>query len=134
MCSGFAQLRKPGRSPSAPHSRVFWAVGWPFIWNTAAPGRPSMPRTKCLALLFGDPVGGRCYERSASGALDIRAGDEPLSVVLDGEVHLHKRELVLHKVSALTVYTPSSAGPAKAGSAPDVPSKRRGTLTTEAKE
>ena len=27
MCSGFAQFRKPGRSPSAPVSRVFCAVG-----------------------------------------------------------------------------------------------------------
>ena len=23
-----SQLRKAGRSPLAPHSRVFWAVGW----------------------------------------------------------------------------------------------------------
>ncbi|MNC92815.1 hypothetical protein D3C83_93190 [compost metagenome] len=32
MCSGLSQLRIPGRSPSAPVSRVFWAVGCPFIW------------------------------------------------------------------------------------------------------
>ena len=32
MWVGLSQLRKPGRSPSAPVSRVFWAVGCPFIW------------------------------------------------------------------------------------------------------
>jgi hypothetical protein len=32
MCSGLFQLRRPGRSPSGPVSRVFRAVGWPFIW------------------------------------------------------------------------------------------------------
>jgi len=43
-CAGLAQLRKPGRSPLAPVSRVFCAVGWPFIWSTPQPGRPSVPR------------------------------------------------------------------------------------------
>ena len=33
---GLSQLRKPGRSPSAPVSRVFCAVGCPFIWKTPA--------------------------------------------------------------------------------------------------
>jgi len=47
MCAWLAQLRKPGRSPSAPVSRVFCAVGWPFIWYSPAPGRPSMPRSRC---------------------------------------------------------------------------------------
>ena len=45
--SGFSQLRKPGRSPSAPHSRVFCAVGWPFICRTPQPGRPIIPRSRC---------------------------------------------------------------------------------------
>ena len=31
--SSFSQLRKPGRSPSAPVSRLFCAVGCPFIWR-----------------------------------------------------------------------------------------------------
>ena len=31
MCSSLPQLRKPGMSPSAPVSRVFCAVGCPFI-------------------------------------------------------------------------------------------------------
>ena len=41
--SGLSQLRKPGRSPSAPHSRLFCAVGWPFICRMPQPGRPIMP-------------------------------------------------------------------------------------------
>lgn len=49
-CSSFCQLRNPGRSPLAPHSRVFWAVGCPFICRTPAPGRPSMPRIRCRLL------------------------------------------------------------------------------------
>ena len=31
MCAALSQLRNPGRSPSAPVSRLFWAVGCPFI-------------------------------------------------------------------------------------------------------
>ena len=31
----------------APVSRVFCAVGWPFICRTPQPGRPSMPRRRC---------------------------------------------------------------------------------------
>ncbi len=50
--ASFCQLRKPGRSPLAPHSRVFWAVGWPFIWSRPAPGRPSMPRIRCRLLTW----------------------------------------------------------------------------------
>ena len=46
MCSGLSQLRKPDRSPSAPVSRVFCAVGCPFICNTPAPGRPIIPRSR----------------------------------------------------------------------------------------
>ncbi len=46
MWASLAQLRKPGRSPSAPHSRVFCAVGWPFICRIPQPGLPSMPRTQ----------------------------------------------------------------------------------------
>src|SRR3954454_1526453 len=43
-CASLAQLRKPGRSPLAPVSRVFCAVGWPFICSTPHPGLPSIPR------------------------------------------------------------------------------------------
>ena len=46
--AGFSQLRNPGRSPSAPVSRVFCAVGWPFICSTPAPGRPSIPRSRWM--------------------------------------------------------------------------------------
>ena len=49
-CASLDQLRKPGRSPSAPHSRVFCAVGWPFICRTPQPGLPSMPRTMWMLL------------------------------------------------------------------------------------
>ena len=49
-CFGLSQLRKPGRSPSAPHSRLFCAVGWPFICRMPAPGRPIMPRSRCRLL------------------------------------------------------------------------------------
>ena len=45
MCASFDQLRNAGRSPSAPASRVFCAVGWPFICRIPQPGLPSMPRT-----------------------------------------------------------------------------------------
>jgi len=45
-CSGFCQLRKNGNSPSHPVSRVFWAVGWPFICMTPHPGRPIRPSTR----------------------------------------------------------------------------------------
>ena len=53
-CSGFSQFRKPGRSPSAPHSRLFCAVGWPFICRIPQPGRPSMPRSRCRLLTWQD--------------------------------------------------------------------------------
>ena len=46
MCRGFCQLRKPGKSPSQPVSRVFWAVGWPLDWITPQPGRPIIPRIR----------------------------------------------------------------------------------------
>lgn len=61
-----------------------------------------------LALLAGDQVGGRFYERAAFRALDLRARDgdsEPLDIVLDNEAHLQKREVILRKVRcALAVY------------------------------
>ena len=58
-----------------------------------------------LALLFGDPIGGRFYERSTARALDLRAPDGPLDLVLDGEDRLRTRHVLLHKVRcALTVY------------------------------
>src|SRR4051812_31356640 len=44
--SGLFQLRKAMNSPFAPHSRVFCADGWPFIWKTVAPGLPISPRTR----------------------------------------------------------------------------------------
>ena len=44
--SGLFQLRKAANSPFAPHSRVFWAEGWPFIWNTVQPGLPIRPRMR----------------------------------------------------------------------------------------
>jgi hypothetical protein len=44
--AGFCQLRIPVRSPSAPVSRVFCAVGCPFSWKTLAPGLPIMPRSR----------------------------------------------------------------------------------------
>jgi hypothetical protein len=45
-CASFSKLRKAGRAPFAPVSRVFSAVGWPFIWKTAQPGLPIMPRSR----------------------------------------------------------------------------------------
>ena len=52
--TGLSQLRNPGRSPSAPHSRLFCAVGWPFICRTPQPGRPIMPRSRCRLLTWQD--------------------------------------------------------------------------------
>jgi hypothetical protein len=52
MWAGLCQLRKPGRSPSAPHSRVFWAVGWPFICSTPQPGRPTIPLSRLMLLTW----------------------------------------------------------------------------------
>ena len=57
-CCGFSQLRKPGRSPSAPHSRLFCAVGWPFICRMPQPGRPIMPRSRCRLLTWHGRRGG----------------------------------------------------------------------------
>ena len=54
MCEGLDQFRKPARSPSAPHSRVFSAVGWPFICSTPQPGLPSMPRRRWMLLTWID--------------------------------------------------------------------------------
>ena len=45
-CSSFCQLRNAGRSPLQPVSRVFCAVGWPFICRMPAPGRPIIPRNR----------------------------------------------------------------------------------------
>jgi hypothetical protein len=39
-----------GRSPFAPASRVFCAVGWPFICITVQPGRPIIPRSRFTLL------------------------------------------------------------------------------------
>ena len=65
-----------------------------------------------LAVLFGDPVGGRFYERSTSTALNLRSGDGPLDIVLDDEFHLRKSAVVLHKVRcALAVYTTPATEP-----------------------
>ena len=41
--AGLSQLRIPGRSPSAPVSRLFCAVGCPFIWNSAGARTPEHP-------------------------------------------------------------------------------------------
>ena len=77
-CSVFSQLRNPGRSPSAPASRLFWAVGWPFICNTPAPGRPIMPRIRWMLLTALPPRSpgwtGRSPARpSTAGAAMCRA-------------------------------------------------------------
>jgi len=50
--AGFCQFMKNGNSPSHPVSRVFWAVGWPFDWNTPAPGRPIWPSTRLTLLIW----------------------------------------------------------------------------------
>ena len=52
MCSRLSQFRKPGISPSQPHSRLFSAVGWPFIWRTPQPGLPIIPRISCRLLTW----------------------------------------------------------------------------------
>src|SRR5215216_2529426 len=44
--SALFQLRNATNSPLTPHSRVFWAVGWPFIWKTVEPGLPISPRIR----------------------------------------------------------------------------------------
>lgn len=50
--SSFCQFRKPVRVPFAPVSRVFCAVGCPFIWKTVQPGRPIMPRSRWRLLTW----------------------------------------------------------------------------------
>ena len=50
MCASFSKLRNAGMAPFAPVSRVFCAVGCPFIWKTVAPGRPIMPRRRLTLL------------------------------------------------------------------------------------
>jgi hypothetical protein len=52
MCSMLSQFLKAGRSPSAPVSRVFCAVGWPFICKSPAPGLPIMPRIRWMLLTW----------------------------------------------------------------------------------
>src|SRR5215216_5139970 len=49
---GLFQFRKAMNSPLAPHSRVFWAVGWPFIWKTVEPGLPISPRIRWRLLTW----------------------------------------------------------------------------------
>jgi hypothetical protein len=49
-CASFAKLRNAGSAPFAPVSRVFSAVGWPFIWKTAQPGLPIIPRSRLTLL------------------------------------------------------------------------------------
>ena len=44
---GVLPVAEAGMSPSAPVSRVFCAVGWPFIWRRPQPGRPIIPRIRC---------------------------------------------------------------------------------------
>ena len=56
--SGFFQLRKAMNSPLTPHSRVFWAVGWPFIWKTVEPGLPIRPADQ-VQVVDLDGAGGR---------------------------------------------------------------------------
>ena len=100
---GFCQLRKNGNSPSQPVSRVFWAVGWPFICMTPQPGLPIMPadevevvhlagRRRRLVRLV-DPLEHACETSvcavpiSSAAARSCRAGDagdllDPLRRVL----------------------------------------------------
>ena len=39
-------VAKARKSPLQPVSRVFCAVGWPFIWRIPAPGLPIIPRSR----------------------------------------------------------------------------------------
>src|SRR5215212_5215536 len=50
--SALFQFRNATNSPFAPHSRVFWAVGWPFIWKTVDPGFPMSPRMRWRLLTW----------------------------------------------------------------------------------
>lgn len=78
-CAGLSQLRNAGSSPFAPVSRVFCAVGWPFIWNTVQPGLPMMPRMQRLR--FTGHVLSRTIERVMHD-LVIRGG-----TIVDGTGH-----------------------------------------------
>ena len=49
-----ASCGSPGRSPSAPASRLFWAVGWPFICRTPRRG----DRAPAQQVEVVDPDGG----------------------------------------------------------------------------
>ena len=49
---GSASCASPTMSPSAPVSRVFCAVGWPFIWKTLQPGLPIIPRSRLMLLTW----------------------------------------------------------------------------------
>lgn len=67
--------------------------------------RPFGRLRAAVALLFGDPVGGRFYERFTVRALDLHARAEGLNLVLDGEVRLRRERVVLRTIRcALAVY------------------------------
>lgn len=93
------ELRKAGWSPSAPVSRVFCEVGWPFICRVPQPGRLMCPRmrlTLCTwtpaAVAWFDwytpcrqvdsstrevPIISATRRRSAAGTPDIRCRPAP---------------------------------------------------------